>query len=197
MNRNNPYETGLDRNPANYVPLSPLSFLARTAEVHPDRVAVIHGEHQTTWSEVYRRCRKLASAPTQRGIGAGDTVAVMAPNIPMMFEAHFGVPMTGAVLNTLNTRLDAEALAFMLNHGGAKALLSDREFSATIAVALRQVEREVLVIDIDDALAGGGDLIGEMDYEAFLDTGDADFAFHSSCGNLHAKSTSPVARKAS
>jgi fatty-acyl-CoA synthase len=177
LNRNSPYETGLDRNPANYVPLSPLSFLARTAEVYPARVAVIHGERETTWGEVYRRCRKLASALTQHGIGAGDTVAVMAPNVPQMFEAHFGVPMTGAVLNTLNTRLDAEAIAFMLNHGEAKVLLTDREFSATIAAALRQVERRVLVIDIDDALAGGGELLGETDYETFLDTGDADFAW--------------------
>jgi fatty-acyl-CoA synthase len=177
LNRNSPYETGLDRNPANYVALSPLSFLARTAEVHRDGVAVIYGEDQATWGEVYRRCRRLASALVRRGIGAGDTVAVMAPNVPAMFEAHFGVPMTGAVLNALNTRLDAEAIAFMLNHSEAKALLTDREFSQTIAAALRQVKRDVLVIDIDDPLGRGGDLLGESDYETFLDTGDADFAW--------------------
>ena len=177
MNRKSPYETGLDRNPANHVSLSPLSFLARAAEVHPTRVAVIHGDVETTWREIYGRCRRLASALARRGIGVGDTVSVMAPNVPAMFETHFGVPMTGAVLNTLNTRLDAEAIAFMLNHGEAKALLTDREFSPTIAAALRQVKREVLVIDIDDALAGGGECIGEMDYEAFLETGDAAFAW--------------------
>ncbi len=175
MNRNSPYDTGLDRNPANYVPLSPLSFLARAAEVYPDRTGVIHGEHHATWGNIYDRSRRLASALARRGIGAGDTVAVMMPNVPAMFEAHFGVPMAGAVLNTLNTRLDAEAIAFMLNHGEAKALLTDREFSATVTAALRQVDRHVLVIDIDDALGSGGDLLGEMDYEAFLATGDAGF----------------------
>ena len=175
MKRNGPYDTGLDRNPANYAPLSPLSFLARTAEVYPDGIAVVHGDSQATWGEIYRRARKLASALVRRGVGVGDTVAVMAPNTPAMFEAHFGVPMSGAVLNTLNTRLDAEAIAFMLNHGEAKALLTDREFSPTIAAALRQVDHKVLVIDIDDPQASSGDLLGEMDYEAFLETGDADF----------------------
>ena len=176
MNRDSPYETGLQRNPANYVALSPLSFLRRAAEVYPERVAVIHGDYKATWREIYRRCRRLASALVRRGIGIGDTVAVMAPNVPAMFESHFGVPMTGAVLNTLNTRLDAEAIAFMLNHGEAKALLSDREFSQTIAAVLPRVKRDLLVIDIDDPLGSGGDLLGESDYEAFLDTGDADFA---------------------
>ncbi|MEO8007705.1 MAG: AMP-binding protein, partial [Betaproteobacteria bacterium] len=171
MNRISPYETGLDRNPANYVPLSPLSFLSRAAEVHPDRIAVIHGDAETTWREIYQRCRKLASALIRRGIGTGDTVAVMLPNVPAMFEAHFGVPMTGAVLNTLNTRLDADTIAFMLNHGEAKALLTDREFSQTIAAALRQVKRDMLVIDIDDPIGSGGDRLGESDYDAFLDTG--------------------------
>ena len=177
LNRTNPYETGLDRNPANYVALSPLSFLARTAEVYPQRTALIHGEHCTNWGQTYRRCRRLASALARRGIGAGDTVAIMAPNVPPMFEAHFGVPMTGAVLNTLNTRLDAEALAFMLNHGEARALLTDRELSPTISAALRHVRSDLLVIDIDDPLGGGGDLVGEMSYEAFLETGDPDFAW--------------------
>ncbi len=177
MNRSSPYETGLDRNPANYVPLSPLSFLARTAEVYPDRVAIIHGEYETTWRETYRRCRRLASALARRGIGVGDTVAVMAPNVPGIFEAHFGVPMCGAVLNTLNTRLDAEALAFMLNHGEAKALLTDRESSPAIAAALRLVNHKMLVIDLDDSHAIGGQLLGEMDYETFLQTGDEAFAW--------------------
>ncbi|HWA14026.1 MAG TPA: acyl-CoA synthetase [Burkholderiales bacterium] len=175
MTRTNPYNVGLDKNPANYVPLSPLSFLARSAEVFPERVAVVHGERRATWAETYRRCRRLASALSRRGIGAGDTVAVMAPNIPEMFEAHYGVPMAGAVLNTLNTRLDAEAIGFMLNHGEAKALITDREYAQTIARALELVENPPLVIDIDDALGPGGGLVGEMDYEAFLATGDEAF----------------------
>ncbi len=179
MNRSrpNPYETGLDRNPANFAPLSPLSFLARTAEVYPDRVALIHGDYRATWAQTYRRCRQLASALAKLGIGAGDTVAVMAPNTPPMYEAHFGVPMTGAVLNTLNTRLDADAIAFMLNHGEAKVLLTDREFSATVAPAVKQVRNDLTVIDIEDVLAAGGALLGEQTYESFLAGGDPDFAW--------------------
>ncbi|MEO6746512.1 MAG: AMP-binding protein, partial [Caldimonas sp.] len=125
-----PYNLGLDKNDANHVPLSPLSFIARTAFVYPDRVAMIHGDWQITWKESYARCRRLASALKRRGIGVGDTVAVMAPNVPAMYEAHFAVPMIGAVLNALNIRLDAEAIAFMLQHGEAKVLITDREFSA-------------------------------------------------------------------
>jgi fatty-acyl-CoA synthase len=175
--RPNPFETGLDRNPANFAPLSPLSFLARTAEVFPDRIALIHGEYRATWAQTYRRCRQLASALAKIGIGMGDTVAVMAPNTPPMYEAHFGVPMTGAVLNTLNTRLDADAIAFMLNHGEARVLLTDREFSATVAPALKQVRKDLTVIDIEDVLAVGGDLLGDQTYEAFLAGGDPDFAW--------------------
>jgi len=186
LNRRRPYETGLDRNPANYVALSPLSFLARTAEVYPDRPAVIHGDQSINWAQTYRRCCRLASALTQRGIGIGDTVAVVAPNVPAMYEAHFGVPMCGAVLNTLNTRLDPEAIAFMLNHGEAKALLTDREFSATVSAALRHVDRDLLVIDIDDPLGGGGELLGESNYEAFLETGDANYAWTLPADEWHA-----------
>src|SRR6185436_4610587 len=124
----NAYEQHLDKNPANYASLTPLSFLERTASVYPDRPSVIHGSQRYTWKETYARCRRLASALVKRGIGVGDTVAVMLPNIPAMVEAHFGVPMTGATLNTLNTRLDAEAIGFMLDHGEAKVLLTDREF---------------------------------------------------------------------
>ncbi len=177
MNRKNPFDTGLDRNPANYAPLSPLSFLARAAEVFPDRTSVIHGDRRSTWAQTYSRCRMLASALAHRGIGAGDTVAVMAPNTPAMYEAHFGVPMTGAVLNTLNTRLDADAIAFMLDHGEARALLTDREFSPTISAALRKIGREILVVDIDDPLAGAGELLGECEYETFLTSGDPEFAW--------------------
>jgi len=171
----NPYRAGLDRNQANHVALSPLSFLARAAEVYPQRIAVIHGERRMTWQQTYQRCRRLASALAQHGIGTGDTVAVMAPNVPAMFEAHYGVPMTGAVLNTLNTRLDAEAIAFMLAHGEAKVLLSDCEYSHTIAKALRQIRHKPLVIDIDDALGPGGELLGDSEYENFIGGGDADF----------------------
>src|SRR5450759_5693681 len=159
MARVNPYNIGLDKNAANYTPLSPLSLLARTAYVYPQRPAVIHGDWQLTWSEVYGRCRRLASALKQRGIGAGDTVATMLPNVPAMYEAHFGVPMSGAVLNTLNTRLDAEAIAFMLGHAEAKVLLTDREFSATVEKALAGLRRKPLVIDVDDPGFDGGKLI--------------------------------------
>ena len=175
MSHVNPYRTGLDRNPANHVALSPLSFLARAAEVYPQRTAVIYGERRLTWAQTYQRCRRLASALAGLGIGTGDTIAVMAPNVPAMFEAHYGVPMTGAVLNTLNTRLDAETIAFMLTHGEARVLITDREYSATIANALRQVERTLLVIDIDDPLAAGGELLGEAEYENFIAGGDPEF----------------------
>ena len=171
------YATNLDRNAANYVPLSPLSMLSRTARVYPERTAVIHGDLRRTWGETEVRCRRLASALGRRGIGLGDTVAIMAANSPEFVEAHFGVPMTGAVLNALNIRLDAAALAFILRHAEAKVLLTDREFSAVIAAALDRLESKPLVIDIDDPLAIGGGLIGETDYEAFLLEGDADFAY--------------------
>src|SRR5262245_58539844 len=133
----NPYDVGLDRNAANYATLTPLSLLQWSADVYPNRLAVIHGRRRFTWAETYARSRRLASALAARGIGLGDTVAVVASNTPEMVEAHFGVPMTGAVLNTINTRLDAAAIAFMLEHGGAKVLLVDREFSPTLAAALR------------------------------------------------------------
>src|SRR5919198_3397707 len=123
------FDHNLEKNAANYAPLTPLSFLERAAYVYPSRVSVIHGAERYTWAETYARCRRLASALAKRGIGVGDTVAAMLPNTPAMYEAHFGVPMAGAVLNTLNTRLDADAIAFMLEHGGAKLLLADREFS--------------------------------------------------------------------
>ncbi len=173
----NPFETGLDKTAANYVPLSPLSFLPRTASVFPDHTAVIHGEVRRSWRETYDRCRRLASALSRRGIGRGDTVAVMAANTPELMEAHFGVPMAGAVLNALNIRLDAATIAFILEHGEAKALIADREFSETVSAALAQSSNRPLVIDIDDPLGAGGALLGELDYEAFLETGDPDFAW--------------------
>jgi fatty-acyl-CoA synthase len=170
-----PYETGLDRNAANYVPLSPLSFIRRAAVVYPDRPAIVHGNRRITWHETYQRSRRLASALQRKGIGRNDTVAVMAPNVPAIHEAHYGVPMAGAVLNTLNTRLDAATIAFTLDHGEAKAILTDRELSPVIKDALGQCKAKPLVIDIDDPMAEGGELIGDTEYEAFLEDGDPGF----------------------
>jgi fatty-acyl-CoA synthase len=178
MAHGNPYDTGLDKNAANYTPLSPLSLIARSAYVYPNRIAVIHGNRQLTWADVYVRCRRLASALKKHGIRTGDTVAAMLPNIPEMYEAHFGVAMAGGVLNTLNTRLDAEAIAFMLEHGEAKCLLTDREFSDTVAKALARLKKKPLVIDVDDPAYAGGKLLGVMDYEKFIAGGDPDFAWH-------------------
>ncbi|MDB5942313.1 MAG: acyl-CoA synthetase, partial [Ramlibacter sp.] len=146
------FEQGLPRNEANHAPLTPLSFLERSAEVYPDRTAVIHGDLRRTWGQVYSRCRQLASALTRHGIGKGDTVAVILPNTPPMVEAHFGIPMAGAVLNALNTRLDPETIAFMLDHGEAKAVIVDPEFAGAMkkAIALRKYKRPLLVIDVDD-----------------------------------------------
>jgi fatty-acyl-CoA synthase len=173
--RAGPYRDGLGKRLANYASLSPLSFLPKAAAIYPNRIAIIHGTWRSTWADTYARCRRLASALARRGVGAGDTVAVMAPNVPAIYEAHFGVPMTGAVLNTLNVRLDAEAIAFQLTHGEAKVLITDREFSGVVKRALVMLERRPLVIDIDDPLNEGGTLLGEMDYEAFLREGDPDF----------------------
>src|SRR5690349_10185071 len=152
----NPYETGLDKNAANYVPLSPIGFLLRSAAVYPNRISVVHGERRYTWRQSLERCRHLASALAGHGIGAGDTVALMAPNVPEAFEAHFGVPMAGAVLNALNIRLDAETVAFILRHGGAKVLLTDTEFAPVVRRALSLLETKPLVIDIADPLGPGG-----------------------------------------
>jgi len=172
----NAYEQGLVRNPANYVPLSPVSFIERAADVYPDRASMVHGDRRYTWSETYERCRRLASALATRGIGRGDTVAVMLPNVPPMFEAHFGVPMTGAVLNTLNNRLDAAAIAFMLGHGNAKVLICDPEFAGVIREALSLLEGDKpLVIDALDDQFPGTDRVGTVDYEDFLAGGDPAF----------------------
>jgi fatty-acyl-CoA synthase len=163
------YDQGLDRCDANFVALSPLSFIERTAAIYPDRPAVVHGAVRRTWAETYDRCRRLAGALAARGIGRGDTVAVIAANIPEMFEAHFGVPMSGAVLNTINTRLDAEAIAFILNHGEAKVVLVDPEFSEVVQRALRMAGHDRLVIDIVDDSFDGGIRIGALTYDAFLE----------------------------
>ncbi|HUC62571.1 MAG TPA: acyl-CoA synthetase [Alphaproteobacteria bacterium] len=172
------YERDLARNPANFAPLSPLTFLERAASTHPDRIAVIHGAQRFTYRELYGRCRRLASALTKRGIGLGDTVAVMAPNVPALLEAHYGVAMAGGVLNALNYRLDAPTVAFILDHGAAKLLIADREFSGTVEPALAAAKSKPIVIDIDDPLYEGGKLLGEKDYEALLAEGDAEFSWH-------------------
>ena len=171
----NIYEQHLDKNPANYHPLTPISFLERAARVFPDKKAVIHGDMTYTYGELYSRCRRLASALEKRGIGVGDTVAIMSPNTPAMLEAHYGVPMCGAVLNALNYRLDAASVAFVLEHGEAKVLLTDREFSPVIREALDIYGASITVIDIDDPYAEGGELLGECDYESFLAAGDPDY----------------------
>ncbi|HEX3537062.1 MAG TPA: acyl-CoA synthetase [Stellaceae bacterium] len=171
-----PYEAGLGKNAANYIPLSPIGFLGRSAAVYPNRTSVIHGNRRYTWRQSLERCRRLASALAKRGIGRGDTVAVMAPNVPEVFEAHFGVPMAGAVLNALNIRLDAETIAFILKHGGAKVLITDTEFAPVIGPALKLLDKKPLVIDIADPQGPGGDRLGECDYEAFLTIGAPNFA---------------------
>ena len=179
MDRNNPYSSGLDKNAANFVALSPLSFIERTARIYPQRTAIIYGDKQQTWGQTYARCRQLASALSKRGVGVGDTVAVMLPNVPAMLEAHFGIPMTGAVLNTLNTRLDTEAIAFMLRHGEAKVLLTDREFAKVMSQALTMLGSDApLVIEVEDDEAPAGAYLGEISYEALLAEGDAAFAWH-------------------
>jgi fatty-acyl-CoA synthase len=176
--RANPYEQDLDRNAANFAALTPLTFIEWSASVYPRRPAVIHGARQFTWSETYARARRLASALVRRGVGTGDTVAAMLANTPEMYECHFGVPMTGAVLNTLNTRLDADAIGFMLGHGEAKVLITDREFAGTIAGALAKLDRKPLVVDVDDPeYSGPGNRLGETDYETLLAGGDPEFAW--------------------
>jgi len=171
----NPFETDLARQSANYSPLSPISFLSRSALVHQQGTSVIHGERRWTWTETYKRCRRLASALSKKGIGKGDTVSVMAPNIPAIFEAHFGVLMAGAVLNTLNIRLEAETLSYIFEHAETKVLLTDREFSKVIKQALSNVKQNILVIDIDDPEIELGEFLGEMEYEEFLNDGDPEF----------------------
>ena len=169
------YDTDLDQVGANYVPLTPLSFLQRSSTVYPDKTAVIHGDQRYSYHEFAERCRRLAGALAAHGIGRGDTVSVMAPNVPAMLEAHYGVPMTGAVLNALNYRLDAATISFILDHAQTKVLITDREFSETISQVIKNVKHPVLVIDIDDPLYEGGELLGECDYEAFLMRGEPDF----------------------
>ena len=174
------YDQDLPRNDANYAALTPLSFIERTAEVYPERLAIVHGELRQTWAQTYARCRQLASSLRRIGIGKNDTVAVMLPNTPPMVEAHFGIPMAGAVLNTLNTRLDPETIAFMLDHGEAKAVIVDPEFSAIMAKALplRQNTAPLAVIEVQDDLYGPpAQSLGGTLYEDFVAAGDPHFAW--------------------
>ena len=173
-----PYDIDLDRNAANFQPLTPLSFLARAAEVYPDATAIIHGARSWNYQQFDARAKQLASALARRGIKRGDTVSVMLANTPALIEAHYGVPMAGAVLNALNTRLDAGLIAFILDHGDAKVLITDREFSKVIKEALARAKVKPLVVDYDDPeFSGAGERLGGLEYEELLRQGDADFAW--------------------
>jgi fatty-acyl-CoA synthase len=173
-----PYETGLDRNPANFQPLTPLTLLDRAAAVYPDHPAIIHGALRRSYAEFYARARRLASTLAKHGVERGDTVTAMLANTPAMLEAHYGVPMTGAVLNTLNTRLDAAVLAFTLDHAETKVLIVDREYAKVMQDALAGAKAKPLVIDYDDPeYTGAGERIGSIEYEALLAQGDPDFAW--------------------
>ena len=171
----NPFETDLDRTPANFTPLTPLTFIERAAAVYPDHPSIVDGDRRFNWSQTYARCRRLASALARRGVGLGDCVAVFAPNVRAIYEASFAVPMLGAVLNTINIRLDAATVAFILEHGEAKVLLADREFSPVVADAISRMRNPPLVVDIDDPLAAGGECIGDVEYESLLEEGDPGF----------------------
>ncbi|TAN51431.1 MAG: acyl-CoA synthetase [Rhodospirillales bacterium] len=175
--KTSPYDKGLEANPANYAPLTPLQFLERAASVFPDRLSLIHGGRQDTWRQTFERCKRLASALVKRGLGPGDTVALLAANIPAHYEAHFGVPMAGCVLNSINIRLDAEAIAFILEHGEAKLLLADRAFAAVARQALSKLTNPPPVVDIDDDGEAAHPRIGFIEYEDFLKDGDPGFSF--------------------
>tara|TARA_Y100001970_G_scaffold55150_1_gene69884 strand:- start:7123 stop:8763 length:1641 start_codon:yes stop_codon:yes gene_type:complete len=173
------YETNLDKNQANFTPLSPLSFLKRSAEVYPDRKSIVHGDRVYTWRETYERSIQLASALNKHGIKKGDTVSVLCFNTPEIYEAHFGVPMIGAVLNTINIRLDIDTISYILEHGESKALITDNELSPVVKKALEKLDKKILVIDVDDKLAnhtnGSGENLGQFNYENFIQEGDKNF----------------------
>ena len=167
----------LGKTPANYVPLTPLSFLKRTVSLYPSDEAVIYGDRRYTWGQVGERTTRLASALTDHGIGLGDTVSVICPNTPELFEAHFGVAMAGGVLNAINTRLDVDTIAYILDHSDAKVLITDTAFSETVGKALDKVDRKITVVDITDPAGPGGDRLGDLTYEELLDSGDPEFAW--------------------
>lgn len=176
MSSHNIYEQDLEQNQANFAHLTPLNFIERCASVYPQKISLIHGETQFTWSQTYKRCCLLASALKKIGIGKGDTVAFMGANTPETFEGHFGVPMSGAVLNTLNVRLDAKAIAFILEHAETKVLFTDKEYSDTIKTVLELLPNKLIVIDIDDPSFSGGELLSQQNYEEFIAQGDADYS---------------------
>lgn len=181
--------SGLGRNEANFSPLTPVSFLPRSAEIYPDRIAVIHGERRWSYRQLHERARRLASALAKAGVKRGDTVSVMLPNVPAMVEAHYGVPMLGAVLNAINTRLEPATIAYILQHGEAKVLITDREFAGQVGPALAMLKKRPLVIDVDDELySGPGERPGKVEYEAFIARGDPDFAW-----SMPADESSPIA----
>lgn len=176
VHRVNGIFAGLKPNAANFAPLTPISFLPRTAAIHPDRIAVVHGDLRITYRQLHDRVRRLASALARHGARPGDTVSAMLPNVPAMLEVHFGVPMLGAVLNAINTRLDAATLAYILEHGEAKVLIADREYAAQVGPALARMKKPPLVVDVDDPVyAGPGERLGEIEYEDFIAAGDPDF----------------------
>ena len=173
------YNTNLDKNHANFTPLSPLSFLQRSAEVYPNRLSIVHGSKKYTWSDTFKRSKQLASALTKKGVGKGDTVAVLCFNTPEIYEAHYGIPMIGAIINTINIRLDVDTISYILEHGEAKVVITDNELSPTMKEVLNKIKTKPLVIDIDDELAnhpeGAGENLGSENYEEFLKTGDENF----------------------
>ena len=173
------YNTNLDKNHANFTPLSPLSFLQRSAEVYPNRQSIVHGSKSYTWSDTFKRSKRLASALTKKGVGKGDTVAVLCFNTPEIYEAHYGIPMIGAIINTINIRLDVDTISYILEHGEAKVVITDNELSPTMKEVLNKIKTKPLVIDIDDELAnhpeGAGENLGSLNYEEFLKTGDENF----------------------
>ena len=173
------YNTNLDKNHANFTPLSPLSFLQRSAEVYPNRQSIVHGSKSYTWSDTFKRSKQLASALTKKGVGKGDTVAVLCFNTPEIYEAHYGIPMIGAIINTINIRLDVDTISYILEHGEAKVVITDNELSPTMKEVLNKIKTKPLVIDIDDELANhpesAGENLGSLNYEEFLKTGDENF----------------------
>ncbi len=173
------YNTNLDKNHANFTPLSPLSFLQRSAEIYPNRQSIVHGSKSYTWSDTFKRSKQLASALTKKGVGKGDTVAVLCFNTPEIYEAHYGIPMIGAIINTINIRLDVDTISYILEHGEAKVVITDNELSPTMKEVLNKIKTKPLVIDIDDELAnhpeGAGENLGSLNYEEFLKTGDENF----------------------
>ena len=171
------YDTNLDKNEANYIPLTPLTFLKRAKDIYPDYEAVIYEDRKYSWTEVYKRTVKFASALTKIGVKKGDTVSFLAFNTPEIFEGHYSVPMTGAVLNTINIRLDAKTIAYILNHSDAKVLVVDRQLHGEVKKALNTLNKKIIIIDIVDKFADQSkcEKIGELEYESFLNTGDENF----------------------